>query len=214
MSTNYNPRIVTDGLVLALDAANSRSYSGTGTTWSDLSGNGNTGTLTNGPTYNSANGGSIVFDGLNDYADCDDIGISSSKVTFAAWIKFSGSSSYVHIIDANSNTCHLSIAGQNNRPYFYNGATYHTNSAAITNNVWYYLTGVQSDTNDIYINGGLSSSISSNRNISVSSINVGRWYSNSRYFNGDIASAQIYNRALTAAEVAQNFNATRGRYGI
>ena len=60
------PNIITDGLVLALDAANSRSYPGTGTTWSDLSGNGNSGTLTNGPTFNSGNGGSIVFDGVDD----------------------------------------------------------------------------------------------------------------------------------------------------
>ena len=56
-----------NGLVLALDAANTKSYPGSGTTWTDLSGRGNTGTLTNGPTYSSANGGSIVFDGTNDY---------------------------------------------------------------------------------------------------------------------------------------------------
>jgi hypothetical protein len=67
MSIGYGPRVVTDGLVLALDAADTNSYPGSGTTWNDLSGNGNTGTLTNGPTYSSDNGGSIVFDGTNDY---------------------------------------------------------------------------------------------------------------------------------------------------
>ena len=67
MGVAYNPNIVTDGLVLCLDAANKRSYPGTGTTWTDRSANGNNGTLTNGPTFDSANGGSIVFDGTNDY---------------------------------------------------------------------------------------------------------------------------------------------------
>jgi hypothetical protein len=67
---NYGPKTVTNGLVLCLDAADKNSYSGTGTTWTDLTGNGNNGTLTNGPTFNSANGGSISFDGTNDYIDC------------------------------------------------------------------------------------------------------------------------------------------------
>ena len=68
MGTAYNPTIVTDGLVLCLDAANSRSYPKSGTAWSDLAGS-NNGTLTNGPTFSSANGGSIVFDGSNDRVD-------------------------------------------------------------------------------------------------------------------------------------------------
>jgi hypothetical protein len=75
MATEYaNGKIVTNGLILSLDAADRNSYPGTGTTWTDLSGNGNNGTLTNGPTFNSANGGSIVLDGINDYID---IGLSA-----------------------------------------------------------------------------------------------------------------------------------------
>jgi hypothetical protein len=69
MAFNYSPKIVTDGLVLCLDAANNRSYPGSGTAWTDLSRGGNNGALTNGPTFNSANGGSIVFDGTNDYVE-------------------------------------------------------------------------------------------------------------------------------------------------
>ena len=67
MGLAHSPSLVMNGLVLALDAANPKSYPGSGTTWTDLSGRGNTGTLTNGPTYSSANGGSLVFDGTNDY---------------------------------------------------------------------------------------------------------------------------------------------------
>ena len=69
MAFNYSPNIITDGLVLYLDAANTKSYPGSGTTWRDLSKSQLNGTLTNGPTFNSANGGSIVFDGTNDYVD-------------------------------------------------------------------------------------------------------------------------------------------------
>ena len=67
MALSHSPRIVTDGLVLCLDASDPQSYSGSGNTWSDRSGNGSNGTLTNGPTFDSDNKGSLVFDGVNDY---------------------------------------------------------------------------------------------------------------------------------------------------
>lgn len=63
------PNIVTDGLVLYLDAANTKSYPGSGTTWNDLSGNGNNGTLINGYIFNSIGNGNLVFDGSNDYVN-------------------------------------------------------------------------------------------------------------------------------------------------
>ena len=67
MALSHSPSIVTNGLVLCLDAANSKSYPGSGTTWTDLSGRGNNGTLVNGVGYNSGNLGSLVFDGVDDY---------------------------------------------------------------------------------------------------------------------------------------------------
>ena len=89
MAISYNPSSVTSGLVLCLDAGNTKSYPGSGTTWTDLSGNGNTGTLTNGPTYSSANGGSFVFDGTDDYASISG-SITVSEVTFSVWLKRNG----------------------------------------------------------------------------------------------------------------------------
>ena len=71
MSNNYGPKIVTDGLVLCLDAADQNSYPGSGNTWYDLSGNGNNGTLVNGVGYNSGNLGSLVFGGVDDYVNCE-----------------------------------------------------------------------------------------------------------------------------------------------
>ena len=86
----HGPSIITQGLVLALDAADRNSYPGSGTTWTDLSGNGNTGTLTNGPTYNSANGGSIVFDGSNDYVNFSynsSLNIGGLNITLSSWVR-------------------------------------------------------------------------------------------------------------------------------
>ena len=86
MATKYSPKTVTDGLLLSFDAANTKSYPKSGTTWSDLSGNGNTGTLTNGPTFNSANGGSIVFDGVDDYVNVANASsLNSSAQTISVW---------------------------------------------------------------------------------------------------------------------------------
>ena len=86
MGIKYNPRVVTDGLVFCVDAASKRSYLGTGTTWTDLAGS-NNGTLTNGPTFSSDNGGSIVFDGSDDYVLLgNDINLGTSA-SITVWIK-------------------------------------------------------------------------------------------------------------------------------
>ena len=89
MGLSHSPRIVTDGLVFCVDAGDKMSYPGAGTTWTDLSKNRNNGTLTNGPTFDSANGGSIVFDGTDDYVNFGsqtwDI---STNLTIDFFIKF------------------------------------------------------------------------------------------------------------------------------
>ena len=184
-----------------------------GTTWTDLSGGGNTGTLTNGPTYNSSNGGSIVFDGVDDYVNCGTPSIGTGKITVNAWVKINAGSLFQHIVDSASNSWHLAILNDN-RPYFYNGSTYHQSSQILSTSTWYMLTGVQSSTLDIYVNGVLSQSLASNLNVTTNTVNLGRYQGASRPFNGNIAQASVYNRALTAAEIKQNFNATRARYGI
>jgi hypothetical protein len=205
--------IVQSGLVLNLDAGVSSSYPGSGTTWTDLSGNGNTGTLTNGPTYNSANGGSLVFDGVDDYVNVGTPSISVGKITVNAWVKINAGSLFQHIVDSQFNSWHLAILNSN-RPYFYNGSAYHTGAPAINVGQWYMITGVQGTTLDIYINGVLGQSIASNVNVTTYNVILGAWQSGSRPSNGNIAQTQIYNRALTAQEIQQNFNATRSRYSI
>ena len=208
-----SPKIVTNGLVLYLDAGQSTSYNG-GTTWTDLSGRGNNGTLVNGVGYNGSNGGSLSFDGVNDYVNCGNPSISVGKITVSAWVKISTLNITQHIVDSSSNSWHLAVLGTN-RPYLWNDSTYHQSSQVLLSNTWYMLTGVQSSTSDIYVNGVLSQSISDNRNVTTNNVNIGRWQSNGlRLFNGNIAQVSIYNRALTAEEIQQNFNALRGRFGI
>jgi hypothetical protein len=224
----YSPRIVTSGLVLALDAAERLSYPRTGTTWRDLSGNNNTGTLTNGPTFSAANMGSIVFDGTNDYTDFSDFSLGN-QFTFCCWIKTS-STSFSQLI-ARGNTgdtagVYLAInlstgllaAGGNN------GSGWNSNSIStitINDNRWHYVVGVYNQTSNNctgYVDGILGSSISltfdSNsytpKNTKIGKNQIG----SSQYYNGNIALSQIYNRALTAAEVLQNYNAVKSRFGL
>jgi len=87
MGTSYNANIVTDSLVLCLDAANPRSYPGSGTTWYDLSGNGHNGTLVNGVGFNSGERGSMIFDGTNDYIDYGNFLDDPTDFTVVAWQK-------------------------------------------------------------------------------------------------------------------------------
>jgi hypothetical protein len=153
----------------------------------------------------------LSFDGVDDYINCGTLA-TGGKITVNAWINIS-SSRFQHIVDSSSNSWHLAIL-DNNRPYFWNGSTYHQSAQPLSNNTWYMITGVQGSTLDIYINGVLSQSIASNVNISTNNVNIGRYQSGSRQYNGKISNVSIYDRALTASEIKQNFEATRSRYGI
>lgn len=215
MAINVRPNIVTNGLVLNLDAANTKSYPRSGTSWRDLSGFNNNGTLTNGPTFNSGNGGSIVFDGVDDYVNCGTPSIAIGKITVSAWVKITTGLLFQHIVDSLLNSWHLAILNDN-RPYFYNGSTYHSAAPILSIGQWYMLTGVQGVTLDIYINSVLGESVASNLNVTTNNINLGRWQDgiSPRQLSGNIATAQIYNRALSPSEILQNYNATKTRFGL
>ena len=229
MGAFAGPEITETGLVLALDAANIKSYSGSGTTWSDLSGNGNTGTLTNGPTYSSANGGSIVFDGVDDFVTTANTTISGSQ-TFSVWAMVTGGASLHGILTQHNyaSTANFGINQIGNKLAPSIGYTNNTREYAdkitnftITNNIIFNAVLVyNSSENKIYwyINGQLDSSytLSATPKSTNYPICLGRWDGGygDYYFNGRVYSGNIHNRALTATEVSQNFNATRGRYGV
>jgi hypothetical protein len=245
MGASAGPDIVDTGLVLALDAADRNSYPGSGTTWTDLSGRGNTGTLTNGPTYSSANGGSLVFDGVDDYvrvpstnglylADTSQVSVSCWGRTNNVNTQFQNFVMWEDQVDVNNvEPIRLTINGTaasnssfNPRFDLVNNSGISTNLIGIStvvDSTYYNLVGTTDGTTaKLYINGILNNQVSFSGNFKTPvSGTSARWIigrgeiSNSdRLLNGNIAQVSIYNRALTAAEVQQNFNATRGRFGI
>ena len=227
MAAHGGPNIETDGLVLHLDAANEQSYPGSGTTWTDLSGNGNDGTLTNSPTYSSDNKGRIRFDSSNEKITTS-ISSFGTDMTWEAWVNRSSSVNsynmfmgrllpYFGLRSAGNIIFSNSIGGSQK--------TLNSTGFTVTNDTWYYLvfTTEYNGTNTIpkiYINGVLNNSTtfsgSQNNSGSYGTFTVGEGRSSSSWypFNGNVSNIKIYNRTLTADEVQQNFSAKRGRYGI
>ena len=219
------PHTVTDGLVLSLDAGNTKSYPGSGTTWFDKSGNGNNGTLTNGPTFSSLNGGSIVFDGSNDYIDISTSPNLTNPLTICAFVNTSfitGSNQVIYGPSANGSDNWLSVS--NNKVQILATQASDVNNFAITGttviqaNTWYYITGIVNiNAVSLYINGVFEAASS------AQAFTAGGWNSTARIgqratgqfpFNGRIAYVQGYNKALSAQEILQNYNATKSRFGL
>lgn len=241
------PKIVTNGLVLCLDAGNPKSYSGSGTAWTDISRNGNNGTLTNGPTFNSANGGGIVFDGANDYAN---IGTSSStllsSMTISSTFSFISYSSGTYLIVSRLGGAPsyrhnyffgiANVNGSGTKFYFgfkQSGASVYPlvqiNMSPTLNTIYNFTATYSTSTSvALYLNGQIQTptgpntagnplitnqvvDIDSTTNCSIGSgaPNENAYYSNARVYN-----ALIYNRVLSATEVLQNYNATKGRFKL
>jgi hypothetical protein len=216
--------IVTTNLSMFLDAGNASSYPGSGTTWTDLSGNSRNGTLTNGPTYSSADGGSIVFDGTNDFVQCSG-SITATAATFVIWIRRNGlQGDFDGIMYSRSaNATGLSFWGTTNKlSYTWNNAvnTYSWDSGlTIPDLTWCMIAvSVTSTTATAYLcqSSGITSATNtvSHTSTTLDAIRIGQDSLASRFFTGNIATAMIYDRALTANEITQNFNALRGRYGL
>ena len=228
MALLNGPRIVTSGLVLNLDAADRNSYPGSGTTWTDLSGNNNNGTLTNGPAFNSANGGSIVFDGTNDYANCGNNTTLDITETFtiSLWINPVRNNVASYILDKDFDKYAIIIGYQSGFVNFYNGEyqpTATTTQIGISNNVWtniVYTKNLNSLSNNWsgYKNGSAVFTVTRSFTNTTSSAQLNIGTSRPGGFNaaygGSIATTQIYNRALSAQEIQQNYNATKTRYGL
>ena len=212
------PSIITDGLVLNLDAGFVSSYPREGTTWTDLTSGGNNGTLTNGPTFNSANGGSIVFDGANDYVSNSSSSFNiTGNVTINAWIRHNGAGSYGNYISkAQNNGYRMRRHGSSGDPLWLYSNGNAVSGGAIYDNTWYMVTGVFSSTGlRAYINGTLVASNSSPYSpgdLTLDSLYIGVFATGYELFGGDIPIAQVYNRALSATEITKNFNALVSRF--
>jgi hypothetical protein len=232
MAISYNPRIVTDGLVLALDAGNPKSYPGSGTTWTDLSGQGNNGTIT-GAVYTN---GSFDFDGVND--DIVNTGTSFLKtndnVTLEVFFNHDDGSTGFMLYEGEGDgfggnvEFHLYVNGNVLNSWFTTSSgDFNLTGSSMTAGTWNYgavtyenLSSVGNASSKLYQNGVLVDSGSSATvdlaSMPISNFLIGRPYSTSlgRRYNGQIAVVRVYNRALTAQEIQQNFNATRSRFSI
>ena len=215
---------VTAGLVLNLDAGDAASYPGSGTAWTDLSGNGRNGTLTGGPTYSSADGGSIVFDGTNDFVQCSG-SLTATAATFVIWMRRNGPQDDFDgiIYSRSANATGLSFFGTTNKiSYTWNNAvnTYTWDSGlTIPDLTWCMVAvSVTSTSATAYLcqSGGITSATNtvSHTSTVLDDVKLAQDDLGGRFFNGRISVAMIYDRALSADEITQNFNALRGRYGL
>ena len=232
--------IINRGLVFHLDASAIQSYIGSGTTWVDMTNNGYIGTLTNGPTFSSNNGGTIVFDGTNDYVTTADVNHGTSEFTLEAWVYFTAFNTNNSIIKKNTDNDYwpvfsMSVDNTGKLSGYYSSQVYGqclegaiTNSGVITTGQWYHLcfskgaggyTTMKLNKNSVsqsynfYLYGGHVNNVCDSSRPVVLGIN----FDSPNYINplnGNLAIARIYNRQLSDIEILENFNIQRSRFGI
>jgi hypothetical protein len=227
MSTlSGGPNIVTNGLVFSLDAANPKSYVSGSTTWNDISRGGNNGTLINGPTFNSGNYGSIVFDGVDDYVPLSGSLNLGSTFTIFSWVYLTSGAGGEYVIygpSGNGNDNWLSVTS--NKVFFFGTQSADVNNFSLIGNStlliqkWYQVVlTVNTNTVTLFLNGvqdGTTTQLFTIAPWSGSFNSIGRRGSTSqRYFLGNIANIYAYNRVLSLQEILQNFNAQKSRFGI
>ena len=215
------PNIVTSGLVLWLDAADPVSYPGSGTTWYDLSGQGNSASLLNSPSYSGANNGYLIFNGSTQsgsISSMTNFPMGGSARTLSAWVNFTSVPSYCYLVaygtSATQQGCLLGVISGTWGFTGY-GVSYDVKSSVTpVSGTWYHICATYTaGTATIYLNAAQiqQSSVTFN---TVSSWAYVAQRQGADYFPGYLSNAQIYNVALTAAQVQQNFNSLRYRYGI
>ena len=237
MASLGGPNIVTDGLVLMLDAANTKSYVSGSTTWNDLSGNANNGILSGStlPTFDSANNGSLVFNGTTSYVSLGNpSNIQFDKAnpfTLCIWIKHTYSSP-CNIFSKQQNISPnagwgigMNGAGTKLQSYIYNSTGRIVDfPSAYNDGTWYCITTTYDGSDSItgiklYANGtNVAASVIANSTpgtlVSTTPLQIsGRGGANNMW-GGTVSQAQIYNRVLSADEVLQNYNATKTRFGL
>jgi len=231
MAVFYNPRMVTDGLVLCLDAANLKSYPGTGITWSSVVGAENSGIFVNGPVFGQENSGYIDFDGTDDYFEISTPTMNVEYPSHEIWFKLDSPTNSIaqnlfarrntsngtyNIVKNASNRFSLNIRNTSDTQFF-SGNINFIPTTDWTSIVFTY----DGTTIKAYVNGFLDRERSDTG--MTGPINTGGDFqlrifrntgTNLAYADGKVAIARVYNRALSAEEVLQNFNATRGRFGL
>lgn len=215
-----------NGLVFCWDAANPKSYPGSGSTWTDVGGGSNNGTFTSAPTYSSANGGILNFNGSRHVQKTCTFDFSagvSMELVFRSTDLESRNQGFFQANAGGGNYINFYTPGNKRLrwetwvPVSTGGGAYYSPVDTIFNNTWYHAIGTYtSGSSALYLNGANVASTTSQPAGSYSSsyttnVRVGEY---AGYINGDIAIARLYNRPLTAAEVSQNFSSLRLRFGL
>jgi hypothetical protein len=218
MGLKHHPRVVTNGLVFYVDAANTRSYSGSGITVTGLIG-GIGGSLVNGVGFSSLNNGTFVFDGTNDYMDC---GYNSNinnatQLTIECWYRSSNISKEGIIFGTNSYFpaygYHMEIYQSKLLFQVFPSTSTVQSSITLSNNIWYHLVGTyNSGAINLYVNGITGGSGNYTYSASSENLILGRYYAGTLSLEGQLSNVKFYNRALTQQEILQNYNATKKRY--
>jgi hypothetical protein len=224
MSTNGGPNIVRDSsLVLWLDAADKKSYSGSGSTWTDLTTNGNNGTLVNSPSFNN---GTLTFNGSNTYINIGaPVITANNNISISCWFNTFDKNQQGQMIsyvgsDAGGNGYGFAVNKEGvttgNILMLYGAVAWIDTGFNAISNTWYNgVMNILSDrSNQFFVNGKLVYTGGSNTVYAPTSYtNIGRNdYPVARYFNGKIATTLFYNRALQPNEILQNYNALKGRF--
>jgi hypothetical protein len=220
MGISYNPRTITDGLVLCLDAANPKSYPGSGTTWADLSGNRRTATINGSPVFEN---GYFDITGDTTYISMSNVGLvpRTNDFTYSCWINFDAFDGADTIFENGSWTDTLLFRHQGNTAiYVYaESALRGTFNWVATAGVWYNIVFKrESNTASCFINN-VSTGTPFSMDVDINLANQNLWlmrsqHTTGQFTNGKIATFSIYNRALSSQEIQQNYNALKGRYGL
>jgi len=219
MGTKYNPKVVTNGLVYYIDAANPRSYSGSGNTAYALIG-GIGGTLVNGVGFSSVNAGYFSLDGTNDYIDFGTVPANTTGTsTVACWVKTTSSTTGLPLAFASYGGIYINRFTTGKILAFFDDSTGDNTSAdvsirSVNDGNWHYLSATTNgSTCSMYIDGALDKTYSETPSFGTSIYNsIGGQADGFNFINCFVSLAHLYNRALTAQEVLQNYNATKKRY--
>ena len=212
------PDIVTKGLVLALDAADKRSYPGSGTKIFDLGGN-NDGTFNDGPTFNSNFDGSLVFDGVNDYIDLGNLSLISSDFCISIWVEMTENREHYFFSTGYNNAGSILIFSDG---VWLNSSSsdgrFSGNPGRVLNEIINITVERTGSTAKWYKNGVFQSSLSYSGAISTDTNYIVGWAiprnKSTAYFKGNFYSLLIYDRGFTSEEVLQNYNAVKNRFGL
>ena len=212
------PSIVQDGLVFYIDAANKDSYLGSGTTVSSISNptGSNIGTMQQSGMFGSNNAGVFTFDSTDDYITVPDSAAMrfNNNVTLSAWIYPTTTDSYRNILNKRGTGQQYNFFLENNNKLDFDSGVHRYSTGTISPNIWTnVVASVSAGSLDFYINGELDSSgQSSNPTEDTNITYIGRKYDGANDFAGEMGPIMIYHRGLSASEVAQNYNALKGRF--